>query len=97
MRKVLFAALLLVVGACATSGGTAGSTSSTAIGTSSTDADSPETTALSGPTSSIAPGETATTSDRQKAPDFTLELGDGGTYTLSEGEKPVYMVFWAEW
>jgi hypothetical protein len=24
-------------------------------------------------------------------------LGDGGTYTLSEGEKPVYMVFWAEW
>lgn len=31
------------------------------------------------------------------APDFTLTLGDGGTYTLSEGEKPVYMVFWAEW
>jgi hypothetical protein len=31
------------------------------------------------------------------APEFTLELGEGGTYTLSEGEKPVYMVFWAEW
>ncbi len=31
------------------------------------------------------------------APDFALTLGDGGTFTLSEGEKPVYMVFWAEW
>lgn len=31
------------------------------------------------------------------APDFTLTLGEGGTYTLSEGTKPVYMVFWAEW
>jgi hypothetical protein len=31
------------------------------------------------------------------APDFTLALGDGGVFTLSEGEKPVYMVFWAEW
>ena len=40
---------------------------------------------------------TEPTSDRPLAPDFTLELGDGGSYTLSEGEKPVYMVFWAEW
>lgn len=36
-------------------------------------------------------------SDRQAAPDFTLQLGDGGSYTLSEGAKPVYLVFWAEW
>ena len=40
---------------------------------------------------------TTTTSDRPLAPEFTLELGGGGTYTLSEGSKPVYMVFWAEW
>ena len=31
------------------------------------------------------------------APDFTLELGTGGTFTLSESDKPVYLVFWAEW
>jgi hypothetical protein len=31
------------------------------------------------------------------APDFTLELGNGGEFTLSEGTKPVYMIFWAEW
>lgn len=42
-------------------------------------------------------GPTTTMSDREVAPDFTLELGDGGSYTLSQGEKPVYLVFWAEW
>lgn len=40
---------------------------------------------------------TETTSGRPVAPDFTLQLGDGGSYTLSEGAKPVYLVFWAEW
>ena len=42
-------------------------------------------------------GPSTTASGRPVAPDFTLELNDGGTYTLSEGEKPVYLVFWAEW
>jgi hypothetical protein len=36
-------------------------------------------------------------SSAQPAPDFTLELGEDGTFTLSEGAKPVYLVFWAEW
>lgn len=31
------------------------------------------------------------------APDFTLGLGDGGTFVLSEEVRPVYLVFWAEW
>lgn len=34
---------------------------------------------------------------RPVAPDFSLQLGDGGEYTLSEGSKPVYLLFWAEW
>lgn len=42
-------------------------------------------------------GSTTTTSDRPLAPDFTLELAEGGEYVLSEGTKPVYLVFWAEW
>ncbi len=42
-------------------------------------------------------GPSTTDSGRPVAPDFTLELNDGGSYTLSEGEKPVYLVFWAEW
>jgi hypothetical protein len=40
---------------------------------------------------------TTTLSGRPIAPDFTLQLGDGGSYTLSEGARPVYLVFWAEW
>lgn len=35
--------------------------------------------------------------DGPPAPDFTLALETGGEFTLSAEEKPVYMVFWAEW
>ena len=28
---------------------------------------------------------------------FTLELGTGGTFTLSAEPRPVVLVFWAEW
>ncbi|MFQ5555488.1 MAG: hypothetical protein ACE5GC_08995 [Acidimicrobiia bacterium] len=31
------------------------------------------------------------------APDFLMELADGSTFVLSRQDKPVYMVFWAEW
>ncbi|MGA7272458.1 MAG: hypothetical protein WB239_15410 [Acidimicrobiia bacterium] len=31
------------------------------------------------------------------APDFTLQLGDGGQFVLSEETRPVFLVFWAEW
>ncbi len=31
------------------------------------------------------------------APQFTLDLGDGGTFSLEEETRPVFMVFWAEW
>lgn len=37
------------------------------------------------------------TADLPAAPDFTLELGTGGEYTLSSTDNPVYMIFWAEW
>lgn len=35
--------------------------------------------------------------DGPPAPDFTIALADGSSFTLSAEEKPVYMVFWAEW
>ena len=31
------------------------------------------------------------------APDFALELSDGSAFVLSAHQKPVYLVFWAEW
>jgi len=35
--------------------------------------------------------------DGPPAPDFTMALADGGTFTLSEQSMPVYMIFWADW
>ena len=35
--------------------------------------------------------------DRELAPDFSLALGSGSTFVLSEETRPVFMVFWAEW
>jgi len=40
---------------------------------------------------------TSTTSADSLAPDFQLELGDGSTFNLRDEQKPVYLVFWAEW
>ena len=42
-----------------------------------------------------SPGSTA--GAEVPAPDFSLELGDGDTFLLSQEVLPVYMVFWAEW
>ncbi|MGB8361103.1 MAG: hypothetical protein WCE80_06850 [Acidimicrobiia bacterium] len=95
MRRViaLVSVLAFLVAACASSGGagtavTAEEPSTTGLQSAGTVADQTTTTQ--------APA-TETTSGRPVAPDFTLELGDGGSYTLSEGAKPVYLVFWAEW
>ena len=96
--QLLLATLALVVVACSDSPGTTG-TSQPAGST-----DDPAASTLPGADATVASettdtpeGTTGTTSDRPLAPDFTLELGDGDSFTLSEGEKPVYLVFWAEW
>lgn len=99
VRRLLVLALLLA--AC----GTAADTTSSSVA----DGGSDGTTSaeVSDPTSTLGESEATTTSslegcpmeesDRPMAPDFTLALGDGGSYTLSDGCNPVYMVFWAEW
>ncbi|MDE0233448.1 MAG: hypothetical protein OXM62_00390, partial [bacterium] len=58
------------------------------------------TTTVPTTTTTAAPTTTTTTTqphNRESAPDFTLELGSGGTFTLSAEPRPVFMVFWAEW
>lgn len=42
-------------------------------------------------TAAAAPTEAAS------APDFVLALVDGGLFRLSDEQRPVYMIFWAEW
>lgn len=99
MRRIVApVAFALVLGACGGSdtGSTAAPTT-TVGGTAPSTTEAPGTT--SGPTTTGAPAETTTRvpPDGEPAPDFTLALGDGGTFTLSDEQKPVYMIFWAEW
>lgn len=47
-------------------------------------------------TSSDGPTTTAA-AEAAAAPDFTLALADGGVFRLSDEQRPVYMIFWAEW
>lgn len=59
----------------------------------------PETTAAPSPTE--AEPEATTTAAAEPlgppAPDFSLQLSDGGTFVLSEHTQPVVVFFWAEW
>jgi hypothetical protein len=93
-RSVVLCFLVLVASACA---GESATTTSDADFGDTTAATPDTTTTLNAGDTTTSEGDTTTTSDRDLAPDFTLELGDGGTYTLSDGARPVYLVFWAEW
>jgi hypothetical protein len=48
-------------------------------------------------TSTLSSDTSVSESDAPVAPDFTLALASGESFTLSDASKPVYMVFWAEW
>lgn len=96
-------ALVLVATACGddASGDPAVAITTTAgaATSSTTDSDPVDPAPSATTTTPSGGGETTTTSTPQgpAAPDFTLALGEGGTFTLSDEQKPVYMVFWAEW
>ena len=108
MRKLILAAVLaLILAAC---GGDADPVSSAAPSTSTDATDSaPSSTAETTspeagdelPAETAAPTESTEASapsfDGPAAPGFELALNDGSTFRLTDEEKPVYMVFWAEW
>jgi hypothetical protein len=96
MRLRIVTALALVLAACG-GGGDQDTATSPSV-------EDPGTTAVagttgSGPTSTASPDPASTTAEPpgEAAPDFTLALSDGSDFTLSAEQKPVYMVFWAEW
>ncbi len=62
--------------------------------TASTAATTPEDT---GPVETQTAAAATPSFDGPPAPDFELTLSDGSTFTLSDEQKPVYVVFWAEW
>ncbi len=74
---------------------TDGSTTSTSSSGSDSTA-APSDDGVAGDTTTTA-AELQTGPDGPAAPDFTMALADGSSFTLSAEQKPVYMVFWAEW
>lgn len=103
MRRtgLLIAALAVVAASCG--GGSDAPTSTTGSPespvTTSPVTTSPVTTSpvTTSPPGAEEPATTVPTVEGPTAPDFTLALGDGGEFTLSAEQKPVYLVFWAEW
>jgi hypothetical protein len=106
----LLIVLALVAAACGDSeaGSTIAPTAN--VGTTSTPNGSPaddqvddavEQTPVGDSGDSASAATTSTTTrvrpDGRDAPDFALALGQGGEFRLSDEERPVYMVFWAEW
>ena len=103
-RFALFLAVLTVVAACSSTDDAAPTTEiapATDAGTTATTAapaeDSSTTRDSMGDSgASLVPNQTIAP-EGPEAPDFTMALGDGGSFTLSEEAKPVYMIFWADW
>jgi hypothetical protein len=97
MRKAVWSLAFALVVACAGDQNTA--TTATAA-TVSTTAGPTTTNALPASTSNpstVTTESPPTTTARDGAPDFTLQLGDGSDFVLSAEQKPVFLVFWAEW
>jgi len=53
------------------------------------------TAAPTGVDGAVAPD--APSLDGPPAPNFELALVDGSSFVLSDEQKPVYLIFWAEW
>lgn len=96
-RVALVVALMIVAAACA---------SSPSTGTADGNADVspttvPDATAGTGAQGSApAPDEFVDLSQPPEgplAPDFTMALASGESFTLSAEQKALYMIFWAEW
>lgn len=98
--------LLMLLSACAT-GEDSGTSAPPVADTPTTRPAEPagsgeSTTSTQGETATPTEGDTSPTAappqiEGPAAPDFTFALADGSNFVLSEEQKPVYLVFWAEW
>jgi len=83
MRTALLAAAFVLLAAACGGGGQSAPSSG----------DTPADTAA---VAATTPSESSSP-DGPIAPDFTTLLSDGSEFSLAAQDKPVYMVFWAEW
>jgi thiol-disulfide isomerase/thioredoxin len=91
MRQLVLLAVLIA--ACSTGQTMGDATTTTSPGSPTTSSTTPGSTV----TSSSLPQQASPDHDREAAPDFTLALDGGDVFTLSETDRPVYLIFWAEW
>jgi cytochrome oxidase Cu insertion factor (SCO1/SenC/PrrC family) len=89
MKRIvpLLLALSVVAAACASAGDDPQGAGAVAPSTTQAESAAPSSPDSSGGTKPEGP----------EAPDFTLTLASGDSFTLSAEQKPVYMIFWAEW
>jgi hypothetical protein len=112
MRKALLILVFALIGAACGGTGSSDTQQlpATSLATTPTvAADSAGSEATEPPTTGRDAAETAPTSagtealdappsfDGPPAPEFELALANGGNFNLADEQKPVYMVFWAEW
>jgi len=102
-------AMALVASACGGTEAEEGTPSAAVVSTATNGTTAPETPTGAVTTTVVVDGEATSSSDEPAesvpplpadappAPDFTLALEDGSEFVLSAEQKPVYMVFWAEW
>jgi len=101
MRTRLIAmSLMLLAAAC---GGTADSNVAAAPQTTAAPEDTVVVAATEAPDSTQAPGSVSTAvteaprTEGPSAPGFVTTLADGSKFSLVEHDRPVYLIFWAEW
>ncbi len=100
--RLLVLSLLLLAAACGGTDTTGSSSPAATVGSSG-----PQTTASPDSTSSPdstenpsatgAPTTEALRVEGPAAPNFVTTLSDGSQFNMAEHDKPVYLVFWAEW
>jgi hypothetical protein len=97
MKRLAVVVVVVALGtaACSTPASQSGTTEPQ--NTATTGASPPGSIEPGSSSSTVAPDAPSVKPDGPLAPDFTLALASGGTFTLSDAAKPVYMVFWAEW
>lgn len=104
-RSALAIAVVLTLTACASDGGTPETASTNSPATTeatTTSQASSSTTGDSGggedtTTSTVEAADPPPQVEGPAAPDFVFALADGSSFSLSGEQKPVYLVFWAEW
>jgi len=93
MRRTAAVLTLALLAAC---GGAPTATTGEATTTTEPDVTSSPVATTYGQTT-VTTQAPPTTPAGDPAPDFNLQLGDGSTFVLSAEQRPLFMVFWAEW